>query len=1815
LRQWFNGAIQEPKKEEGLVDSTIVRTAPVSEAPIDAPGYRVIEGLGYTSSHATWRARRDRDGIPVVLKLPRAPQPTPLEVARLHHEVEISQTLPAHAVVRALGVERWDDTRHALVLEDVGGESLASKITSHMPLRSVLRLGCALAEALAAVHAAGVIHKDIKPANVIVVDGQQVRLTDFGFAVRIARESARELAPKELEGTLAYMAPEQTGRMNRPIDRRSDLYALGTTLYELATGLLPFRSQDPLELVHQHIALLPASPREHRPELPRVIADLILKLMAKDAEARYQSAVGVLADLRRCLETLDGDTVPPFEIGQHDANDEFRIPQSLIGRAGEVAELDDALSRSCAGAVQLVVVEGPSGIGKSVLVGEIARLASAARALHVHGKFEQFRRDLPYSAIIQAFGQVARRLLTEPDERLMAWREKLGAALAPNGQVLLDLVPDMAPVLGPQPPVLALGLSEARTRFTLVLRGFVRALASAEHPLVLFIDDLQWADGASLALLQTLLTDPEMTHLLVVVAMRDADVGPSHPFRLFLEDLAQAPGAPPVRLVLGPLDRPAVARLLAEATRARVEAVAPLAELVTAKTGGNPFFVGEFLRELNRDGLLRFEAQQREFQWELEAVRQRHTTDNVVDLVIERVAKLPAATREALEFAAVVGHSFNLSTLAQVAGRSTQQVRADLAAALENDVLVPVGDDYKYTALAGDSQRAGQILYAFLHDRVQQAVYGAIPIDRRPGAHHRVGRLLLALPPAQVTERLFDIAAHFEVAGREVRDMDERAAIASLFLRASQKANGSMAWDAARRFAEAGRGLLGPDGWEAGDTMHALSFEALKATFLLADRAGLEAIHDEIVQHARSELERAGATAVKIQLLVSAMAYGEALDVAVPLLATLGVRLPRKGRQPQVVAGLLRTKWDLRGRPVAGLAELPAVSDPAMQMAMRVLVTAGSAAYFSEPQLFPQMVFELVRHSIRDGTTPQSAFGYVCYGLAMCAVLGDYDGGLEFGRLALTVMDRTGARDFEAKVRFLGGLFILPWSHPLEDTLEPFRLGAAAGLETGDLEYYSYCFYGLDSHALFAGHELGALSSASAAHHEAILRHNQQKVGVVMLLVRDTIAWLRDDPPVVVGDIDEGRVLQLATERGDATSVAYAHAWRCCRAYLGGAHDDALKAAAACRANVAGIDGQLFVPFFQFYESLALLAAARAGRPRPRGARTVAVNQRRMAGWARRVPSTFLARWELVEAERARGAGRVADALGGYERAIAAAVRAENLHDEAMAHQLAAGCAADFKMPTIARGHLLQARRAWDRWGARRLVRTLDEQGRDSLPLTPGPSSTSRATNSRPASASKSSSGSGTGEALDARAMTRAAQAVSEKLRLPEVVRELCSLLLANAGARQAVLIARDEQDWHVLANAHVDRPQADVLGGGGALARAEVFQAAVHLVLRTRRALLIDDALQDATFRLDPYVARARPRSVLCSPMLRHGELVGAILLENELVAGAFTPDRVEFLQVIAGQAAISIENAGLVQDLEQSLDAQVALTNAHARFVPHQFLASLGRRNIQDVRLGDHASKSLSVLFSDIRGFTPLIGSLTPRASIDFINAYIGRMEPAILANGGFVDSYIGDAIMALFDGPPDDAVAAGVSMLRALREFNTERSATGQVPLSIGVGINTGALMLGTIGGPNRIKCGVIGDPVNLAARIEGLTKQLGVPLLIGDETVGGLTRPGAFLLRPVGRVVLVGRSEPVVVHEVFDADPPQLRDAKAASLDRYTRACAAFYARDWREARAGFGTVLAACPQDSAALGYLRRCDALQADPPGADWTGVLQMDRK
>ena len=1757
---------------------------------LEVAGFNVQSLILAGSEHHTWRAVRLSDGHHVVLKVPAQERPHSRTVARLRHEYELTRDIASEQVIHALEV-RAAGSAVTLVLKDPGGGTLTDLIQAGgLPLPRFLRVAVRLAAALGEVHALGLVHKDLKPASVVVLAGDEVRLTDFGMAMRLARHNAPQVAPGMLEGTLAYIAPEQTGRMNRPVDRRSDLYSLGVTLYELLTGVRPFRAVEPLKLMHQHLALRPVSPREHRPDVPATAAEIVLKLLEKNPENRYQTAAGLQADLARVQLGLEKGQSDSFTLGARDRSDEFRIPQQLFGRSGEVAALRDSMGRAAKGSLEWVLVHGPSGIGKTSLVGELRRESATAGAIQIAGKFDQYNRDLPYLGFLRAFAQLARQILTESEERLAGWRQELSAALAPNGKLLTDLLPELSAVLGEVPEVPQLGLAESQSRFNLTIRRFLRAIATAQHPLVLFLDDVQWADGASISLLQTLLTDPELSHLLLVAAYRDNEIDAAHPFLQLVQELEAGGRAPSARLAVGPLDEEALSALLAETLRVETASVKRLAETVLVKTSGNPFFVNEFLRSLYADEQIRFEADSGRWTWDDDAIRRRRTTANVVDLVVERIRGLPEETQQILRLAAVIGPRFDLATLARVAERSRREVAALIRPAIGADILVPLDDDFKYSELV---DAASGNACAFLHDRVRQAAYSLIGTDERPLLHRRAGWLLLDGEGAPASDRLFDAVNHLNDAIPAMADATERAKVAALNLRAARKANLSMAWQAAQRYSQTGRELLGNSPWST-DARLAwdLSFELLRAAFLLGDHRAIDPLHEELITHGLVEHEKALATEIKVQHLTSIMKYGEALDVAMPLLARLGVKLPRHGHKGQVVAELARTKWALRGRDVPKLLELPQATDVGVRVAMRVLVTVSAAAYATEPDVFPQIVFRLVRMSLQHGNTPESAFGYVCYGLALCAVLRDYDGGLAFGRLALAMVDRLTARELEARVRFLYGLFIQVWSEPLTDTLSHFRTGANRGLETGDLEYYSYNFYALDAHRLWTGAGLPDLAKAAVVHHEAIVAQKQEKVSLLMLPVRDAISWLRGEPPVVSGELTEEKVLRLCESRKDKTSIGYCQTFRCMRGALDGDYAAAVTAAAGARAAQEGLDGQIFVPYYQFYESLALLGLSREGSAR--GARRVAANQRRLAKLAHRVPGTFAARYEIIEGERERNQGRTGAALAHYERALTQAAAVGNQHDLALAHQLAGECLSQAGMEDTGHRHLREASHAWERWGALRLARRLSRE--------PAPASADSLPSARP-------------DELDLQSITRAASAVAEKLKLADVVQELLSLALSSAGASRGVLVLADG------ANGFAVRATADVEGGvhlvdAVALAGATgLAQSVVQYTLRTRAPTLIDDVARDHLFNADPHLVSMKPGSVLCLPMLRHGEATGALYLENQLVPFAFTPGRVEFITVLASQAAISIENAGLYLDLERSLQAQVALTSAHARFVPHQFLASLGRKDIREVRLGDHTAKVLSVLFSDIRGFTPLIESMTPAGSIQFINAYLAHMERPIVANHGFVDSYIGDAIMALFDGDADDAVAAGVGMMKALAQFNVERSGHGENPVRIGVGINTGPLMLGTIGGQNNMKCGVIGDSVNLAARVESLTKQLEVPFLVGADTVKRLVSPGRFSLRALDRVQVVGLKEPVTLYEEFDADPDPVREAKQRTLPRFLEGMEAYRDRRWPDAAAAIGYCIEECPTDRVARQLAERIDALAKNDPGPDWDGVLRLTKK
>ena len=1751
---------------------------------MELPGYSIGELLQRGTDHVVCRATRERDGRPVVVKMPATQLPSPGVLARLQHEFEVTHGRNLDGVIHALALERIG-SNWALVVEDYGAISLAKCVDGGMDIDAIFQIARGLTLGLRGVHSAGFIHKDIKPANIVVSkDLSSVWLVDFGIATEFSH-STQHTSPAQIEGTLSYMAPEQTGRMNRPVDVRSDLYSVGVTLYELLTGTLPFTTCDSLELVHQHVAKVPDSPCRLRPDAPKPLCQLVLRLLKKDAEARYQSAHGLLFDLDLCLQAFRAGE-SDVTLGTRDVADEFRIPHQLYGRDAELIDLDAAMNRLVRGGVELLQVTGPSGIGKSVLVGEVVRLSTLVEATHVRGKFEQYAHDVPYLAIREAFCSLARRLLSEPEQRLQLWRSKILKAVGDNGILLTQLVPELELVLGPQPDVPRLALTETESRFNLVMRRFIRAIASQERPLVLFLDDIQWADGASLSLMQTLLTDVELTHFLLIVAYREGEVGKSHPYRAMLEQLGGTARASSPPICPGPLRLDAVAYMVAETLNAPVESVTTLAALVAEKTAGNPFFVNEFLRELYRKDLVVFDAERLVWTWDEQAIQDERITENVVDLVVGRLGELEQDTRQVVKLAAVAGHRFTLATLASVSQRTPEQVAESLKAAIAANVITPIGDDFKYRALQAD--RAAEIAYVFVHDRVHQAAYSTIPEADRIAMHKRIGERLLESEDT-VDEALFVLVNHLNEALELWVTPEERARVADLNLRACRKANSSRAYAAARRYANNGLQLLGPQCWSSHESLtRGLTFESLKMAFLLGDYEQIAPLHKELIERGRGVHDHALATEILVQYLVSTMQYESALDVGLPILCELGVVLPRRANKLQVIAGMMATMWQLHGQSVEGLADLPKMTDRTLLIAMRLLVTLSAPAYTSEPDLFPQMVFSIVQHSVRHGNAPGSAFGYVCFGLAQCSVLGRYDEGYRFGLLALEMIREPSAYEFEAKVRFLHGLFIQPWTVPITETLRPFQLGATRGLETGDLEYYSYNFWGLASHQLLLGQDLDRLADTSAAHHEAILAQSQEKVSLLLLIVRDLVAFLRADAPIRVGELDEARVLALSQERGDKTSVGYCHTFRCMRRYL--AHDFAsvIASAAQCRVVQEGLDGQIFVPIYQFYESLAQLALARDGRGRPT---RVAGNQRRLHTVANRVPETFLAKWHMVEGERAANARSLKAALQHFEKALDLARAQENYHDLALTHRLTAACLQRADLTASAVFHDVEAGRAWLAWGAIRLA--------------PGGRLLTRDTNQPPITNEASM--------LDLESIVRAAQAIAHQMRPADLAKEVLSVALSSAGATSGLLVLRGVDGQHAVHAMGTIGKSVTLVEPPMPMAKAPVPAYILRLAVRTGEAVVVDDVQTDERLRDERALIERSAKSLLAVPMRLQGEVRGVILLLNNLVKGAFTPSRSQFIEVIASQAAISLQNSLLYRNLEHTLEVQTRLTNAHARFVPHQFLAALGREHIQDVELGDSASKELSVVFSDIREFTPLIERLGPEKSIRFINSFLRHMEPSILKHGGFVDNYIGDAVMALFDDPVDGAVAAGVDMLRALERFNEVRLRDGAAPVQIGVGINTGPLMLGTIGGPSRMKCSVIGDTVNLAARVESLTKQLGVPMLIGEDTFSRLRDPSRFRIRPVDRVRVVGRTDPVTLYEVFDTNPEPLRHAKLESIATYGLGLKAYYERRFDDAVHCFTECTT--PGDVRVEAFLRRATELAARDPGPDWDGVLTMTRK
>ena len=1779
-------------------------------------GYRTLGLVSAEGEYRLCRAVREADDRPVLLKA--AVDGSSRALAALHHEFTVASVLDVKDALRALEFVRQRNGS-AVVFEGFAGGSVVD-LVEQAPLaqRVFLDLAVKLADALGEIHSRRIVHKNLKPSNLLLDPRSgEVRITGFTIAERMSGFAGAAAPTGPLEGTLAYIPPEQTGRLSRGVDCRSDLYSLGIIFYQLLTGQLPFVSDDAMELVYWHITKPPAPLTSLNPAVSPAVSRIVLKLLAKDPERRYQSAYGLARDLRRCRDELDATgSISDFEPGGEDIAQELRLPQHLYGRAEERALLLETYDRAAAGERAMLLVSGRTGVGKSVLAHQLLHPAAERGGHFIAGKFDQFHRDLPYRAIIQALQELTRQLLAHGSERADYWRHRLLGALGTNGQVVLRIAPELHLIIGPQPEVPELGLTEATVRFNLVMRQFFRALAGADHPLVMFLDDLQWADGASLDLVRLLMTDPDISHVMLIGACREEEPEYLGAVNRLLDDLA-ASGVRTERIPLGELSPGQVTALLADTLHAASDELAPLAQLVFAKTRGNAFFVSEFLKALYVDGALSFDGSSGCWRWNASAVGSASITDNVVELVKARMGTLAATTRDVLKLGACIGNRFGVRQLAVVAERSVDQIGADLAQA-EAEELVTVIQTSPEAAVqrpvsALEAAPFTDRAYRFVHDRIQQAAYSMIPPDERPAIHARIGRLISAASsPQELEDRLFDVVNQLNAAAEVLRGAEERTELAELNLRAARKAKASAAYGPAGNYAAAGRRLIGEEGWE---THYRLAFdlhiEAAEIAYLSANYEAMTAFIRIVEERATNELDRARIFELLIQYYNSSMQYAQALETGLRAVRMLGEPLPINPHAHDVALGLVRTKLALRGRSIDQLYALPEMSDPYKLAAMRIMMLAASAAYFARPNVFPVIVFRMVRMSIRHGSAALSAFAYVCYGLSLCAVLGDMDGGVAFGRLALATVERFGARELNAKVVFLFNVFIHHWKEELSGTARGFLDAAASGLESGDLEYHSYNLYMHCAYGFFAGDELEELLHKVRDFRVGVAKLKQEKVGRLLAMLEHVLVMLRGTPAAAAGTgdllFDEDEQFRLWLERKDYTSLCYGHCFRMLTRYIAGDYQACLASADVIGQYYRSLMGQFFVPFYLFYQSLAyaaLLPNFGAAR-RLTALRLLRRNRRKLRRWASHAPANYRHKLRILDAQYLALRGQHVAALRAFDEAIDLAATAGLVQDAALAAELAGKCCWELNLRTIAQGYLRRAVDNYARWGARgladRLLAYLASSTGAALPPPADP-------------AIAASGGAGRELNLDLGSVMRAARAISQQVVFADLLKSLMAIVLENAGAKRGLLVMLRDDKRLIEAEAEDGKP-VRLLHSAPVAGTDKLSEAILDYAIRTGEPVVLNDAAGSGPFVADRYVRAARARSVLCAPIVNRGKTIAAVYLENSLVAGAFTPARVELLRLLAAQAAISLRNAELYAGLEASLAEQVTLTSAHGRFVPNQFLNALGKHRITDVDVGDYVRKTMTILFADIRAYTALSERMGPRETIQFLNAYFGEVETAIVSHGGFIDSYIGDGVMALCEGEADTALGASIAIREALNRFNLQRRRDGLPAVDAGIGLNTGDVVLGTVGGRNAIRCTVIGDSVNIAARIERLTRYYGCALLLGDSTVRALRNPSAYLIRAIARVRVAGRSQPITIYESFDADPPEEREAKAATLALFNAALMAYYRRDFVDAAVGFAGCIARTPRDRVASLLIERCQRFARDGVGESWDGVEEVVSK
>ena len=1537
-------------------DSKNNKTSPVSPEPVviktksvssgekpEIPGYLLEEVIFESSRTWLWRGKRQSDGLLVLIKGAVSSQQNDQELAEIRHEHEITRDLEIDGVLRAEELAHCENG-WALILENTEGLPLRKLMdTARFDLPDSLKVALSLIGILKEVHRQGILHKMINPFNIFFDPASgNIKLTGFGLATRLPKENLTTLSPQLSGETLPYISPEQTGRMNRPLDYRSDFYSLGATLYELFTGRVPFGSREAMEIIHAHIARQPPPPDEIEPQIPRVLSRLVMKVMAKRAEARYQSHSGLSADLLACVDQLENQgSLSDFPLARLDIPKELQIAPGLYGREDEIAALEAALERVSQGAAEMMLVSGSAGVGKTALVGEIHRSIAQKNGYLISGKFDQLRHNIPYSALIQALRGLIREISVANKSGRERWKSRIRAALGPNGQLVTRVIPELEQIIGPQPTLPEMGALEARNRFTAVLLDFISVFCEKTHPLVIFLDDLQWVDADTLKLVERIAQHPERKPLLFLGAYRDNEVEADHRLMISREVIKKT-GQPLQTIPLKPLKPENISQLLVHTCHCRPEEVNPLAELLVRKTGGNPFFVSQFLTLLSEKDLIRYSPEEKRWIWELAAIEFLAVTENVVDLLVDRLHRFSAETRRLLCLAACIGNTFDLESLGLVSGEGSGEIDENLLPALETGLILGFSQAQELdNPTAGASVESSS--YKFLHDRVQQAAYALIAQKEKQTVHLQIGQTLLKqYAPEKGEALLFDIVHHFNLARRVKDKWKERSHLAELNLKAGRQARAASAFEQALEYFTIGLELSGATAWKRQYPL-ALSLheEATEMSWLCGQFDLMEKLACAVKENAREDLDLANVYQCLIKAYTNQGELKKALKTGEEILEKLGCQLSRlsPGQWQQT---LVQIKSGLAGKSAEEVMQFEPLTQPLSKVLVHILyelhLPYSEAGVTLDDGLWQPIASKRISLLLSHFHPKQSPEFYCLLGGIYCVYMQDFEFAYELGRLGIQLMEALDLKELNCRVSGGFNCGIRSYREPLSASLEPLLEAHKMGIETGDFFYAGRNAVIRCQIAFMCGKELNWLKGELS-----MLKAALKKIDYILgspqieMLTKAVMILMEEPASLSSGIMDQyHRVTGAGYVYREQSSFNYQ---KLVLQTLFEEYEAARETAFEMINLMKTYKDSIFDPVANCYLSLALLALCDQGSVEEKEEILTQVhdNQDTLEKLARCAPSNYLHKYHLVEAERMRVLEGQSDAiLSHYDQAIALARESEFIHEEALANELAARYLLNQRQNDNAGSYLRSALEKYEAWGAKRKVAYLKSR-------YPRLIADDRAEATSPSAN------------LDLATMLKASEAISSTLELEPLLEILLRILMENAGAQTAALILETEGQSLIAAHGSVEQVECFLPLSLPVEKAFSLSLSIISWVKQTRGHLVLDNASREERFAKDGYIRRERPKSILCAPIIHQSALSGIIYLENNLVEGAFTSRRFEVIKHLTSQIAISLENARLHENLKKALDelkaSETSLREENVRL----------KANIKDrFRFGDIIGKS---------------------------------------------------------------------------------------------------------------------------------------------------------------------------------------------------------------------------------------------------------------